>query len=160
MKEQKEKRQFYNVGEAKGYTRRSFYEDVQAMLEGEELTDEAKELMAKAIEYELEGLDLKLANRKKTVKDPMDSEYAKAIINDIIPLLDSEIAYTTAELCQMATDEGLFSPTGKPYAQPWVSRVLRHPSMVNQVKIVSKIVEKTGKNGLKAEHEITGYLRA
>ena len=160
MTQTKEKRAFYNTGVAKGYTRRNFYEDVQAMLEGEELTDEAKELMAKAVDYELEGMAMKAAASKRVAKDPMDSDYAQAILRDIVPLMSRDEAFTATELADMAAAEGLFSPTGKKYANVWVSRVLANPAMANRVKIISKVVEKVGKDGLKREAEVKAYMLA
>lgn len=150
-----EKRKFYGTGDAKGFTKEIFYQTVKAMIDGEEVDAAKAELVAKACEYELEGI----ANRPKAAagekKDPLQSDYAKALRAAIVPLIDNTPKSAT-ELSALATSKGKVAPSGKPFTGPWVVRVLNNePGIVK----VNKIVEKVDAKGLKRQEEVTAYKR-
>lgn len=150
------KRKFYNSGDAKGFTKAIFFQTVAAMANGEEVSPELVSLVGAAAEYELEGI----ANRPTKAgsadkKDPLQSDYAKALRAAIVPLV-SETPHTAKELVDAATAKGKMAPTGKSFSGPWVSRVLNaEPGIV----CVKKIVEKTDAKGLKSQSEVNAYKR-
>lgn len=151
-----EKRKFYNTGDAKGFTKAIFFDAVLKMANGEDVEDNIVDLVAKAAEYELEGI----ANRASTKatgerKDPLESDYAKALSAAIVPFIDGT-PRTAKELIEMATAKGKVSPKGTPFAAPWVSRVLNATAGVVAVK---KVVEKTDAKGLKSQAEVTAYKK-
>lgn len=151
-----EKRKFYNTGDAKGFTKAIFFQTVLAMANGEDVSDEMVNLVGGAAEYELEGI----ANRASTKgsgerKDPLESDYAKALSAAIVPLIDGT-PRTAKELIDMATAKGKVSPKGTPFAAPWVSRVLNATAGVTAVK---KVVEKVDAKGLKSQSEVTAYKK-
>lgn len=152
----KEKRRFYNTGDAKGFTKADFFTAVRAMAEGEDVDDNIIDLVAAAAAYELDGIAIK--NRAKAsggAKDPLKSEYAMALTAAIVPLI-SDKPRTAKELIDLATSKGKVSPKGTPFAAPWVSRVLNATAGVTAVK---KIVDKVDAKGLKSQAEVTAYIK-
>lgn len=150
------KRKFYNTGDAKGFTKAVFYNQVLALARGEEVEAAMAELVAQAAEYELEGI----AARATTAgtgekKDPLASDYAKALSAAIVPLVDGT-PKTAKELIAAATAKGKLAPNGKEFAAPWVSRVLNATAGVVAVK---KIVDTVDAKGLKAQREVTAYKK-
>lgn len=150
------KRKFYNTGDAKGFTKQIFFNEVLKMARGEEVEAAMAELVAQAAEYELEGI----ASRTTTSgtgekKDPLASDYAKALSAAIVPLVDGT-PKTAKELIAAATAKGKLAPNGKDFAAPWVSRVLNATEGVVAVK---KIVDTVDAKGLKAQREVTAYKR-
>lgn len=150
------KRKFYNTGDAKGFTKAIFFSEVLKLARGEDVEANMAELVAQAAEYELEGI----AARASTAgtgekKDPLASDYAKALSAAIVPLVDST-PKTAKELIQAATAKGKLAPNGKEFAAPWVSRVLNATEGVVAVK---KIVDTVDAKGLKAQREVTAYKK-
>lgn len=150
------KRKFYNTGDAKGFTKAVFYQAVLDMANGNEVPDDVVNLVAAAAEYELEGI----ANRATAKgtgerKDPLESDYAKALSAAIVPLIGAQ-PKTAKELIEAADAKGLKSPKGTSFAAPWVSRVLNATPGVVAVK---KIVEKIDSKGLKSQAEVTAYKK-
>lgn len=149
------KRKFYNTGDAKGFTKAVFFETVLAIVNGEDVEASQVDLVGAAAEYELESISLRSQNKSSTEKkDPLDSEYAVALRNAMIPLLDST-PRTAQELIDMATSKGKLSPKGTKFAAPWVSRVLNKADGVEAVK---KVVDKTDSKGLRSQVELTAYI--
>lgn len=150
------KRKFYNTGDAKGFTKAIFFNEVLKLARGEEVEAAMAELVAQAAEYELEGI----ASRASTAgtgekKDPLASDYAKALSAAIVPLVDGT-PKTAKELIAAATAKGKLAPNGKEFAAPWVSRVLNATEGVTAVK---KIVDTVDAKGLKAQREVTAYKK-
>lgn len=150
------KRKFYNTGDAKGFTKAIFFSEVLKLARGEDVDANMAELVAQAAEYELEGI----AARASTAgtgekKDPLASDYAKALSAAIVPLVDGT-PKTAKELIQAATAKGKLAPNGKEFAAPWVSRVLNATEGVVAVK---KIVDTVDAKGLKAQREVTAYKK-
>jgi hypothetical protein len=154
------KRSFYNKGEAKGFTKKNFYEAVKDLLRGS-ADDKTKDLIYAAAEYELENYHTKAASSRKAAatrekKDALDSDYARALADAIVPYVD-EYPRTATELIGAATAAGKLSPKGTPFALPWVARVLNAQEGISLVK---KVVEKSNKDGLILQSEVTAYIRA
>lgn len=149
------KRKFYNTANAKGFTKAVFYQTVLAMANGETVSNELTSLVAGACEYELDGI----ANRPSKVstekKDPLQSDYAKALRAAIVPFI-SDKPQTAKQLADAATAKGKMAPSGKPFSGPWISRVLNAEPGVVCVKVV---VEKTDAKGLKSQSEVNAYKR-
>ncbi len=149
-----EKRKFYNTGDAKGFTKAVFFNTVLAMASGEEVEQTLADLVVAAAEYEIEGINSRATSASTgEKKDPLASDYAVALRDAIVPLVDST-PRTAKELIDMATGMGHLSPKGTPFAAPWVSRVLNATAGVTAVK---KIVEKVDAKGLKSQAEATAY---
>lgn len=148
-----EKRRFYNTGEAKGFKKRDFFETVLAVLTGEEVSDEMIALVIKGAEYELEGMDVRAAKSSAEAKDPLQSEYAIAVREAMVPLVTAE-PQTADAMIQAATDAGNLSPKGKPFANTWVHRVLQAEPGIQKVQMK---VMRTSKEGLQGEVLATGY---
>lgn len=150
------KRKFYNTGDAKGFTKTIFYSEVLKLARGEDVDAAMADLIAQAAEYELEGI----ATRTSTAgtgekKDPLASDYAKALGAAIVPLVDAN-PKTAKELIAAATAKGKLAPNGKEFAAPWVSRVL---NATDGVVAVKKIVDTVDAKGLKAQREVTAYKK-
>jgi len=154
-----EKRRFYNTGDAKGFTKASFFEAVQALASGEEVDDATVALVAAAAAYELEGI---AANKKTATpgerKDALQSDYAVALRAAILPLLTSE-PQTVETIVAKATAAGNLSPKGTEWSKPWVSRVLNALDG-NGVRKVTQIVTKTDSKGLNSQKEANAYAKA
>jgi len=156
------KRRFYNTGDAKGFTKAVFYQTVAQLLNGEEI-ENAEELTALCIEaanYELEGLEIKAAQKGATPpgekKDPLQSDYAHEIRAAILPLLTSD-PQTAKSLIEQATAHGkVASKSGKPFGYAWVCRVMNVEPGVVATKIIG---ETTDKDGLKKQVPQTAYAR-
>lgn len=155
------KRKFYNAGDAKGFTKAMFFQTVSAMADGDVVNDELIRLVGEAARYEMEGIELRTSEKAPgEKKDPMESDYAKALIAAIVPLLTAE-PQSAKELIAAATKAGKLAPTGKEFAGPWVSRVMNAlDASGNGVIAMKKVVEKTDAKGLKSQAEVTGYARA
>lgn len=153
------KRKFYNTGDAKGFTKAIYFATVKAMADGEDVDANLVALVGAASQYEIDGIDAK-ADSKATgeKKDPLESDYAKALSAAIVPLIGTgkENAKTAKELIDIATSKGKMSPKGTAFAAPWVSRVLNATAGVIAVK---KVVEKTDAKGLKSQAEVTAYMK-
>lgn len=162
-----EKRRFYNAGDAKGFTKAVFFEAVKALIEGGEMPEPATEdLILEACDYELESISL----RSKSTgtgekKDALESDYATKLAQAIIPLVDAT-PRSVEEILEIAMDKGIYSDkvddegNPKPYAAPWVARVLSgKPGIDAGVEKVSKVVEKKNKKGLVSQKEVTAYKR-
>ena len=147
------KRKFYNVGEAKGFTKAVFYQTVLAMVNGEEIPDEFVSLVGQAAEYELEGIANRPSKAVTEKKDPLQSDYAKQLRAAVVPFVDGT-PRTAKELVDAATAAGKMAPTGKAFSAPWVSRVL---NAEQGVICVRKVVEKVNSKGLKAQTEVNAY---
>lgn len=153
------KRHFYNTGDARGFTRKTYFETILNILEGGDIDAATRQLVLDATNYELESISLKSAatavpDDKK--KDRLHSDYANALRAGILPLVDAT-PRTGKELIQAATTKGIVSPTGKAFVEAWVVSVLKNePGIVT----VQKVIEKTQKNGLKAQAEVTAFKRA
>lgn len=150
------KRKFYNTGDAKGFTKAIFYNQVLAMARGEEVTAEMAELIAKAAEYELEGIASRAAaSATGEKKDPLQSEYAKALAAAIVPLVTAD-PKTAQELISAATAKGKVAPNGKEFSAPWTARVLK---ATEGIVVVKKIVEVVDSKGLKSQREVNAYKK-
>lgn len=148
------KRKFYNSGDAKGFTKAIFYDTVRAMAAGDEVEEKLVTLAGAAAEYELEGIALKSEGKPESEKkNPLESEYAKALSAAIVPLVDDE-PKTAKELIEIATSKGRLSPKGTAFAAPWVSRVLNNTPGVTPIK---KIVDRVDAKGLTSQAEVTAY---
>jgi hypothetical protein len=150
------KRSFYNKDNAKGFTKAIFFNTVKAIAEGDDVDQNLIDLVIAAAEYELEGISLR-SDSKATgeKKDPLESDYAKALSAAIVPLVGTD-ALTAKELIDLATSKGKLSPKGTPFAAPWVSRVLNATAGVVATK---KVVDKVDAKGLKSQSEVTAYIR-
>lgn len=155
------KRKFYNTGDAKGFTKAVFFAEVKKLAEGDEVDDAMMALIAAAADYEIEGIGLR-SETKGTgeKKDPMESDYAKALAAAIVPLITAD-AKTAKELIALATKSGKLAPSGKEFAAPWVSRVLNEVAKdpANHIAAIKKVVEKTDAKGLKAQAEVSAYQK-
>ena len=149
-----EKRRFYNTGTAKGFTKAIFFKAVLDLANGEDI-GEMIDLVAAAAEYELEGINLKAEKGDGEAKDPLASDYAQAIVKDVISLIGAE-PMTAKELSEAATKLGKLAPSGKPYAPAWIARVAK-----NTVGIVvtEKIVNKVDAKNLKSQAMVAAYMR-
>lgn len=152
-----EKRKFYNTGDAKGFTKAIFFQTVLDMANGEDVDEKMIALVGEAASYELEGIANR-ANSKATGerKDPLESDYAKALSAAIVPLVNGN-PQTAKQLIDAATAKGKVSPKGIPFAAPWVSRVLNATPGIISEKIV---VDTVDAKGLKAQREVTAYKKA
>lgn len=150
------KRKFYNSGDAKGFTKAIFFATVKAMADGEDVEQKMIDLVAAAADYELEGIaaksDAKATGEKK---DPLESDYAKALAAAIIPYIDAT-PKTAKELVDLATKHGKLSPKGTSFSLPWCSRVCNATPGIVAVK---KVVDKVDAKGLKSQAEVTAYKK-
>ena len=151
------KRKFYNTGDAKGFTKDIFFNEVLKLARGEDVEAAMADLVAQAAEYELEGIAARASATGATgeKKDPLASDYAKALSAAIVPLVDGT-PKTAKELIAAATAKGKLAPNGKEFAAPWVSRVLNATEGVTAVK---KIIDTVDAKGLKAQREVTAYKK-
>lgn len=150
------KRMFYNKGEAKGFTRAVFFQTALAMANGERVSEDMLYLFRKACEYELEGIANRPTKDPAEKKDPLQSDYAKALRAALVPLIDST-PRSALELITLAAAKGRKAPTGKDFSGPWASRVLNaEPGIV----CVKKVIEKVDAKGLKHQEEVNAYKRA
>lgn len=151
------KRKFYNTGDAKGFTKAIFFNEVLKLARGEDVEAAMADLVAQAAEYELEGIAARASATGSTgeKKDPLASDYAKALSAAIVPLVDGT-PKTAKELIAAATAKGQLAPNGKEFAAPWVSRVLNATEGVTAVK---KIIDTVDAKGLKAQREVTAYKK-
>ena len=151
------KRKFYNTGDAKGFTKAIFFNEVLKLARGEDVDANMAELVAQAAEYELEGIAARASAAGTTgeKKDPLASDYAKALSAAIVPLVDGT-PRTAKELVDMASAKGKVAPNGNKFAAPWVSRVLNATEGVVAVK---KIIDTVDAKGLKAQREVTAYKK-
>lgn len=149
------KRKFYNAGEAKGFTKAVFFQTILAMANGEDVSDNLISLVAQAAEYELEGIANRPTKASGDKKDPLQSAYACALREAIMPFVDGT-PRTAKELIDAATAKGKMAPTGKAFSGPWVSRVLNAEAGVVCVK---KVVDKVDTKGLKSQTEVNAYKR-
>jgi len=119
------KRKFYNTGDAKGFTKKKFFETVVAILNEEDVDQKDIDLTLAAAEYELEGIALRPSTAGTgEKKNPLDSEYAVAMRAAILPLL-TQTPQNANEIINAATAKGLLSPKGTPFATSWVGRILK-----------------------------------
>jgi len=153
-----EKRRFYNTGDAKGFTKAAFYAAVKAMADGEEVDDATVALVGAAAQYELDGIAAKAPASTGERKDPMQSDYAVALREAIVPLL-SDKPQTAEDLVNAATAKGSLAPSGKEWAKPWVSRVLSALAEEGTVTKTSVIVTKTDSKGLNAQKEAAAFTK-
>lgn len=155
-----EKRKFYNSANTKGFTKGVFYEKVHALASGVEIEPEFVDLIIAACAYELEGIELRAEKVPGARKDPMESDYAKALIAAMLPLITAE-PKSAKELIAQATKSGKLAPSGKEFSGPWVSRVLNYlaENSENGVIAIKKIVDKIDAKGLKAQSEVNAYKR-
>lgn len=150
------KRKFYNTGDAKGFTKAVFYQAVMDMVDGNEVAEDILALVKAACEYEIEGINTRASSKATGErKDPLESDYAKALSAAIVPLIGGT-PKTAKELIEAADAKGLKSPKGTSFAAPWVSRVLNATPGVVAVK---KVVEKVDAKGLKSQAEVTAYKK-
>lgn len=150
-----EKRKFYNSGDAKGFTKAIFFQTVLAMANGEDVSDQMVALVGAAAEYELEGIANRPTKASGEKKDPLQSDYAKALRAAIVPFVDAT-PRTAKELVDAATAKGKMAPTGKAFSAPWVSRVL---NAEDGIVCVKKVVDKVDAKGLKSQSEVNAYKR-
>ena len=152
-----DKRKFYNTGDAKGFTKAVYYNEVLKLATGDEVADDMVALIIAATEYELEGIAARTsAAAAGEKKNPLNSDYANALRDAILPLIDGT-PRTVPELVDAATAKGkVWSGSGKPFASTWVSRVLNNTDGVTAVK---KIIETVDSKGLKAQREVTAYKK-
>lgn len=149
------KRKFYNSGDAKGFTKTVYHQTVLAMAHGEDVPAEMVDLVARAAEYELEGIANRPTKAAGEKKDPLQSDYANELRAAILPLIDAT-PRTAKELVDAATAKGKMAKTGKAFSGPWVSRVLNaEPGVV----CVKKVVDKIDSKGLKSQSEVNAYKR-
>ncbi len=151
------KRKFYNTGEAKGFTKRIFFEAVLALSNGEDIDAETLELVTAAAEYEIDGIDNRPKKAATDKKDALQSPYAQEIVNVMLPMLGTEATPKTAnDLIAAAAAAGKKAPSGKDFSVPWVARVLQnHPNVGSKVIVV----DTTDAKGLHKQKEVTGYFR-
>lgn len=159
----KEMRRFYNTGEYKGFTKATFYELVQAILEGEELDDNEIAFVADAVDFELEGLAIRKAQSaaKSSVgkKDWRESDYAKQIEAKIMPFLSKDVALSLTELVELGNEQ---APTdnGKSWSLPWLGRYFNDKADAGVVVKEDKIVDAVDKKGLKHQKAVAAYRLA
>lgn len=152
-----EKRRFYNSGDWKGLTKKDLYEAVAALADGEDLDENIIEFVKAACDYELETLAIAAAKPKKAGEhtDPLQSDYAKALRAAVMPFITGN-PQTIADLQEKMTAAGKVSTSGKPFSIPWIGRVLNSETGIVKTQV---IVEKVGKDGLKAQVQATAYKR-
>lgn len=155
------KRKFYNSGDAKGFTKKDFFETVAAIVEDYDGEVEANmvDLVAQAAAYELEGIANRPSKASGEKKNPLESDYAQELASKIIPRIGKEAqAKTAKQLVEECTKAGeVASKTGKPFAGPWVSRVLNATPGISSKKI---IIDDVDSKGLKVQKEATAYFKA
>ncbi len=166
-----DKRRFYNdkTNDTQGFTKQVFFATVLDIANGDDVDADLVELVARAAEYELEGMALKADAKAATgaKKDALDSDYANAVRAAIIPLLTSD-PLSAKELVAKATSAGILSPTldddgnKKEFAPPWVSRVLNDAAdsaspRFARVNKVAKIVDTIDSKGLKSQKQVVAY---
>lgn len=151
-----EKRKFYNTGDAKGFTKAVFFAEVLKLARGEEVEATMADLVAQACEYEIEGIATRAAQAGTgEKKDPLQSDYAKALSAAILPLVNGD-PKTAQELIDAATAKGHLAPNGKVFSGPWTARVLKAtPGIV----VVKKIVDTVDSKGLKSQREVNAYKK-
>jgi hypothetical protein len=154
------KRKFYNTGDAKGFTKAVFFDTVVKIANGEDVDGGLVDLVIAAAEYELDGIANKSTAGTGEKKDPLQSDYAVALKNDLIGFIpkntgDVNAGKTAKELIEMADKNGKLSPKGTSYAAPWVSRVFNNAV---EVMVVKKVVTKVDGKGLKSQSEVNAYL--
>ena len=153
-------RRFYNTGEYKGFTKATFFELVQAMLEGEELDDNEIAFVADAVDYELEGIAINKAKSaaKSTAgkKDWRESDYAKQIEAKLMPFLSKDVALSLTELVAIGNEQ---APTdnGKAWSLPWGGRYLNDKAESGVLVKEDKIVDAVDKKGLKYQKAVAAY---
>lgn len=158
-----EKRSFYGKGEAKGFKRLDLFNLMLAALKGEEIEEKQLELMVKALEYEIEGAEIQAEARKekqagKEKKNPLESDYAKALIRDIVPFVGTE-PKSCQELADAAKAAGKVAPSGKPYMVAWIAQILRAtPGIVEVTKVIEKVKNKDGV-ALKSQSTVKAFKR-
>lgn len=158
-----EKRKFYNCEEqgTKGMSKRTFFEEVLKMATGEEVTDDMADFIARAAEYELEGINNRpsKAGAEGPAKDPLQSDYAVALREAIVPLVNGN-PQTAKQLVDAATAKGKLAPSGKSFSAPWTSRVLNAMAKEGKgIAEVKMVVETVDAKGLKKQREVSGYKR-
>lgn len=136
-------RQFYGVGEAKGFAKKDLYQAVIDYVNGD-LEDEQKiALMVAACEYELDGIaKAKEKNSSKPKTPTLEKQIALDIIKALVPMLGDE-PQTTEELIKLATDKGLKTSKGTNFSNPWVNTVFKALMEEGRITKVSKVVSVT-----------------
>lgn len=135
-------RKFYGTGDAKGFSRKTFYETIVAYLSGEEVAEGLLELVFAAAKYELDGIAL--AKDKKgensDVKPLLEKDVAIEVMNSLVPLLGDE-PLTSIELCEMANAKGLTKLNGQPFKNnPWINQVLKKLAEDGEITMTPKKV--------------------
>jgi len=156
-------RKFYGAGDAKGFSKKAFFEAVIAYVNGEDVEDGIVDLIVAACEYELEGIALAKEKAGTKEKVPtLEKQIAKDIIANLVPLLTDE-PQTTDALIDIATKKGLTTSKETNFSNPWVNTVFKALSEEGKIKRVTvvKDVVKKGKDGveLKSQEPKIAYTR-
>lgn len=155
-------RKFYGAGDAKGFSKKAFFEAVIAFVNGEEVDDATVDLIVRAAEYELEGIALAKEKTGTKEKTPtLEKQIAKDIIGALVPLLTGE-PQTTDELIALATQKGLTTSKETNFSNPWVNTVFKALAEEGKIKRVQKVATVTKvKDGveLKSQEPKVAYTR-
>jgi len=136
-------RKFYGAGDAKGFSKKAFFEAVLAFINGEDVEDNVVDLIAQACEYELEGIALAKEKAGTKEKTPtLEKQIAKDIIGALVPMLTTE-PQTTDELIAMATQKGLTTSKETNFSNPWVNTVFKALAEEGKIARVQKVVTVT-----------------
>lgn len=134
-------RKFYGAGDAKGFSKKTFFETVLAIANGEDVEDSQIALVAAAAEYELEGIAIAKEKTGTKEKTPtLEKQIAKDIIAALVPMLTGE-PQTTDELIALATQKGLQTSKETNFSNPWVNTVFKALAEEGKIKRVTKTVD-------------------
>lgn len=155
-------RKFYGAGEAKGFSKKAFFEAVIAFVNGEEVDEATVDLIVRAAEYELEGISMAKEKAGTKEKTPtLEKQIAKDIIGALVPMLTNE-PQTTDELIALATQKGLTTTKETNFSNPWVNTVFKALAEEGKIKRVQKVATVTKvKDGveLKSQEPKVAYTR-
>lgn len=141
---------FYNCEDlgTKNFTKLTFFTEALAAFKGEEVEDDIMDLLIKACEHEIAGIEAERAKRKTSTgpKNDLETAIGKDVIATIIPLLGSE-PLTSEELIAIADQKGLVTSKDTSFSNPWVNRILKSAAEAGLINKTSKIVETVSHKG-------------
>lgn len=135
---------FYNCENlgTKGFNKLNFFTEALAVFKGEEVEDDIMDLLIKACEHEIAGIEAERAKRKTAAgpKNDLETAIGKDVIAIILPIIGSE-PVTSEELLVIAEQKGLRTSKDTPFSNPWLNRVLKSAAEAGLIQKTSKIVE-------------------
>lgn len=151
-----EKNKFYNTGTTKGFTRAIYYDTMLKILNEEEVNPNLRALCIAATEYEIERLKNAPKRTPGPKKDILQSDFACQLRSVLMPLL-SKTPHSADEFAAELKAQNIIPPSGKPYTNFWISRLLRNePNVV----MTQAIATKTNSKGLKYEAPVNMFALA